>query len=154
MEVPAFRFGGYGPGDTDFGARLAAADPQAQADFNSMLDRVSGFVTSAAPTGYAVITVIGYSDRQDRADLSCDQRRESEEEASTNRAVAAWDWVTTAVGQRPGVGAGPWWDESPYITWALVGAGATRLPNPVPTDESQRAENRRVTFLVSEFPSL
>lgn len=153
MDVVPHRFAGYAPGDTDFAARMAAADATTQADFRSVLAHLADLVTTAPTDRFLALTVVGYSDRQDRPDMSCDARRQSEEEASTDRAAAAWEWIKAEVALTPGVGPDDWWDQSANLTWALVGAGATRLPFPVPTSESERAANRRVTILVSEFPS-
>lgn len=152
MDIAAHRFSGYSAGDTDFAARVAAADAATQTEFFAMLGRLADLVTTAPPDRFMALTVVGYSDKQDRPDMSCDQRRQSEEDASTDRAAAAWEWIKTEVGRTPGVPPNDWWDESTNLTWALIGAGATRLAFPTPAGESDRAANRRLTVLVSEFP--
>jgi hypothetical protein len=99
------------------------------------------------------LIVAGHSDRQDRADLSCDERRTSEADAAQSRASSAWEWIKARVAELTsiaGVEAGEWWDTSPHITWGLVYAGAGMLKFPVPA-AGERPQNRRVVVLVSQF---
>ena len=122
--------------------------------YRTNLDVVSFQLTNPTPTPFVSLIAVGHSDRQDRSDFSCDQRRSSEIEASTARAVSAWEWIKARVTEKAaeqGVDAGEWWETSPFVTWGLVFAATGMLKHPQPADEQQRLENRRVTVLVSIF---
>lgn len=154
MRLFADEFSGFPAGVTDFGTLLQTTTQPDLAELESVLDIVSFQLTNPTPTPFVSLIVVGHSDRQDRSDFSCDQRRSSEIEASTARAVSAWEWIKARVTEKAaeqGVDAGEWWETSPFVTWGLVFAATGMLKHPQPADEQQRLENRRVTVLVSIF---
>lgn len=151
MRMVPYRFAGYGPGDYDFQARLIAAEDETRQSLGDALDRVADTIVQAPAGRFFSLVVVGYSDRQDAAGLSHEARRASEEAASQERADSAWEFLKNAISAKAGGLQGEWWDDSPNITWALIGAGATRLTHGNPASEGQRSENRRLVILLSEF---
>jgi hypothetical protein len=153
MRLTAMTFDGYEAGQTDFGTLLATVP---QAELNNLLDITSiiaGQITAPAPGVFVSLIVTGHSDRQDRADFSCDQRRDSEIAAATERAVSAWEWIKADVATKvaaSGGNAGDWWETSGFVTWGLVFAAAGMLKFNPPSDDERRL-NRRVVVLSSLF---
>lgn len=103
---------------------------------------------------FCLITVLGHSDRVDTAGLSAEQRRAQELDASDKRARSAGTWVfdqiaaaLTAAGQTPPASVA----NSTNFDIVTVPCGAADLVNVVPTSEAQRAQNRRVQFVISTF---
>jgi hypothetical protein len=103
---------------------------------------------------FCLITVLGHSDRVDTAGLSAEQRRAQELDASDKRASSAGDWVfdqitaaLTAAGETPPTSVA---DATNFDIFTMP-CGAAALVNVVPTNEAQRAENRRVQFVISTF---
>lgn len=154
MRLTAYEFAGFPAGITDFQTLLSTTAQPRLADFETLLDAVTDQVTNPVPNVFVSMIVVGHSDRQDRSDLDCNQRRTSEIEASTARAVSAWEWVKARVTQKAadqGLAAGTWWEDSPHVTWGLVFAATGMLHVPNPMGEADRAANRRVVVLVSVF---
>ncbi|WP_067841419.1 hypothetical protein [Nocardia lijiangensis] len=156
MRTQPIKFAGYGAGQTDFDAVEGLASPGERLRLHQVLDRITQHVLNPAGSGFTSLTIVGHSDRQDLAAMTCDQRRTSESEAAENRASSAWAWVKTQVNGRLVLHGVPavdeWWESNPAFTWALVYAGAGQLEYPQPSSE-QRALNRRVLFLVGVFPA-
>jgi hypothetical protein len=154
MRLIAEEFSGYGSGVTDFATLLATTPQPALGELETVLDIVAGQLgTPPTPNLFVSLIVVGHSDRQDRTDFTCDQRRTSEIEAARDRAVSAWEWIkarVTAKAAAAGVVAGDWWETSPHVTWGLVfaAAGMLKFPNP---STAERPLNRRVVVLVSIF---
>jgi flagellar motor protein MotB len=152
MRLTAITFDRYGSGVTDFSTVFT---PGPQADLlNQVITIMAGLITNPPANQNVSIIVTGHSDRQDQADLSCDDRRASEITAATDRASSAWEWIKQQVSisvSQSGVQPGDWWETSPHITWGLVFAAAGMLKFDPPADEDQRSQNRRVVILVSIF---
>lgn len=153
MRLSAITFDGYQSGQTDFGTLLATVPQAGLTQLEPHLQLIVGQLTDPVANRRLSIIVVGHSDRQDRSDFTCDQRRSSEIAAARDRAVSAWEWVKTEVSQRvaaAGGDAGEWWETSPHVTWGLVFAAAGMLQHDPPSDE-QRPLNRRVVMLISAF---
>jgi flagellar motor protein MotB len=150
MRVKLLRFDSYPGGVTDFNAiRTLPQNPAADLDASLMsmaesIAGVAGFRSS--------IVIVGHSDRQDRPDFSCDQRRQSEIDASRERAHSAWDYCRETISEVMPVMPPivDWWDTSDRMTWALVYAAAGMLQNGS-ANEAERLKNRRVDILISHF---
>ena len=85
--------------------------------------------------------------------MTCDQRRQSEIDASRERAVSAWEWIKPVVAQYASEGGwsgGNWWEASDRVMWDLVFAAAGMLLTGS-ANEAERAQNRRVDILISIF---
>lgn len=153
MRLNAITFSGYPAGVTDFGALLAAVPQPGLAQLDDVMTVVAGQIVNPVPNLHVSLIIVGHSDRQDRGDFSCDQRRASEAEAASDRASSAWVYIREKVNSKvvqAGGEAGPWWETSPHVTWAQVYAGAGMLLHNPPTN-AQRPLNRRVVVLVSVF---
>jgi outer membrane protein OmpA-like peptidoglycan-associated protein len=103
---------------------------------------------------FCLITVLGHSDRVDTAGLSTEQRRAQELDASDKRAGSAGAWVfdqitaaLTAAGETPPASV----QNATNFDIVTMPCGAAALLNVVPASEAQRAENRRVQFVISTF---
>jgi hypothetical protein len=155
MRLVAIKFAGYPAGQTDFNAIESAAPLADRAALQNVLNRIAAGIISPASGQFTSLIIVGHSDRQDLATMSCDERRKSEADAARSRAVSAWEWTKTQVNGRLAVAGRTltaWWDEDPSLTWGLVYAGAGMLERELPANEEDRKLNRRVLFLVSEFP--
>ena len=153
MRLEALEFAGYPAGVTDFARLVETTDQPSLPRLGEILTALADQVASPVPHRSFSLIVAGHSDRQDRADFSCDQRRASEADAAQHRAVSAWEWIKARVVDLTavtGVDASDWWETSPHVTWGLVYAGAGMLKFPTPTGE-ERPLNRRVVVLVSRF---
>lgn len=153
MRTQPIRIDGYSSGVTDFATVLLDAPADEQVLVQQLVDRLAQHVADPDNSGFTSVTIIGHSDRQDNAAMSCDQRRQSEADAAKDRALSAWQWTKDQVSERfvaAGQPAPPdeWWETNPAMTWALVFAGAGQLLHPNPTME-QRPLNRRVNFLIA-----
>lgn len=153
MRLKALKFEGYEAGQTDFAAYLATAPADLRTELSELTAAVAAQLVAPHPDQFFSLIVIGHADRQDRADLGCDERRASETEAATGRAFSAWEWIKADVTSNAtalGTDVGQWWEDSPFVTWGLASAGASQLKHNPPTQQ-QRRENRRVILLVSHF---
>lgn len=153
MRLTAISFSGYEAGQTDFGPVFDGGPEIEREQLQGVVERIADALIDPDNGQFTSVVVTGHSDRQDRSDLSCDQRRVSEIVAARDRAVSAWDWVKDRVTQRmaeSGLDAGQWWETGPNVTWGLVFAAAGMLEHDPPTAE-QRPLNRRVIVLVSMF---
>ncbi len=154
MRVTAITFAGYQSGHTAFDEVFSTNPDVEQQQLISTIELIADGIIEPGTGPFVSIITVGHSDRQDRADFSCDQRRASEISASTDRAVSAWEWLKARVQERclqSGVDAGEWWENAQGVTWALVFAAAGMLRSDPPAGEPERAQNRRVVFLVSFF---
>ena len=154
MRLTAIKFSGYQPGQTDFATVFETAGETEREQILGVIELIADQIIESDSNQFASIVVTGHSDRQDRSDLSCDQRRASEITAARDRAVSAWEWVKVRVTERlaqSGIDAGEWWESSPRMTWAMVFAAAGMLEHDPPASEAERLQNRRVVMLVSLF---
>lgn len=152
VRVKLFRFAGYPAGQTDFETVGAVIPGNPLYELDLELERMGNGINGTANIRSS-ITIVGHSDRQDRADMSCDQRRQSEIDASTARAVSAWEWIKPVVDEyarRGGWAGTEWWEESDCAAWALVYAACGMLLTQSHT-EAERAQNRRVDILITTF---
>jgi flagellar motor protein MotB len=152
MRVQLLRFSGYSAGQTDFAASGAVIPGNPTFELDTALQTIAKGMTGVENVRSA-ITVVGHSDRQDRSDMTCDQRRQSEIDASRERAVSAWEWIKPVVAQyasEEGWSGGDWWEASDRVTWDLVFAAAGMLLTDS-ANEAERAQNRRVDILISIF---
>jgi hypothetical protein len=153
MRLTAYTFSGYGSGETDFSTLLSNVPQDQFVDFDDVLGVIAGQITNPTPTVFVSLIIVGHSDRQDRSDFTCDQRRTSEIESARDRATSAWEWTKQRVNWhvvQSGGQASDWWETAPHVTWGLVFAAAGMLPYDPPTDD-QRPLNRRVVVLASTF---
>ncbi|WKG05509.1 hypothetical protein [Mycolicibacterium sp. HK-90] len=153
MRLTALTFAGYPAGVTDFGSLLAAAPQHDFAELDDVMTVVAGQLTNPVPNLNISLIVIGHSDRQDRPDFTCDQKRASEIEAASGRALSAWEFIKQEVNSKVVAAGGQvsdWWENSPHVTWGLVFAAAGMLAHDPPTMD-QRPLNRRVVVLVTIF---
>jgi flagellar motor protein MotB len=154
MRLTAITFSGYQSGQADFATVFESAGETEREQILSVVERIADQIIEDDSNQFTSIIVTGHSDRQDRSDFSCDQRRASEISAARDRAVSAWEWVKARVTERlaqSGIDAGEWWESSSRVTWALVFAAAGMLEHDPPASEADRLENRRVIILVSMF---
>lgn len=152
MRVQLLRFAGYPAGQTDFETVGMVQRDSPVLELDDVCKTIAAGICGTENVRGA-ITIVGHSDRQDRADMSCDQRRDSEIAAARDRAISAWEVMKTIVARHAaedGWNGGDWWEESDRVTWALVYAAAGMLRN-ASANETERAQNRRVEFLVSVF---
>jgi hypothetical protein len=152
MRVQLLRFAGYPAGQTDFGTVGAVIPGTPLSELDLALQTIANGIAGVEDVR-STITLVGHSDRQDRADFSCNQRRDSEIAASRERAVSAWEWcksVVTDYANQAGWQGGDWWENSDRVTWDLVYAATGMLLNGS-ASEAERAQNRRVDILVSIF---
>ncbi|MFJ9105640.1 hypothetical protein ACIRJM_45155 [Streptomyces sp. NPDC102405] len=103
---------------------------------------------------FCLITILGHSDRVDTAGLSSEQRRAKELDASDERASSAADWVfaqitdaLNAAGETPPASVAT----ATNFDIVTVPCGAANLMKLVPANEAERAQNRRVQFMISTF---
>jgi hypothetical protein len=154
MRLRALTFAGYPSGKTSF-AELLSTVPQPQMnDLLEVTSLITEQVRAPVPNRFISVIVTGHSDRQDRADFDCNQRRASEIQAARDRAVSAWEWIKAEVATELGADAaqaGEWWETSPQMTWGLVYAAAGMLQHDPPGGEDERSQNRRVVILTSVF---
>lgn len=153
MRLTAIRFAGYAAGQTDF-ATIFDRTPDAEREpILRVIQRITDGIVHPANGKFTSIIIVGHADRQDRTDLTCDQRRASEIESARDRAESAWEWLKLQVTgwlTQHGIAATDWWETSQNMTWALVFAAAGMLEHDPPT-EAQRSLNRRIVILVSTF---
>lgn len=152
MRVQLLRFAGYQSGQTDFAniGIFILGNPTAQ--LGIALDTIAQGIAGVQNVR-STITIVGHSDRQDRSDFTCNQRRDSEMTASRERAESAWEWcksTVTALAQQNGWTGVDWWETSDRVTWDLVYAATGMVLNGS-TNEAERAQNRRVDILISIF---
>lgn len=153
MRLLAITFDGYGSGETDFGTLIGTVPQSGFSDLETVLQIIASQITNPVANLHVSLIVVGHSDRQDRNDFNCDQKRASEIAAARDRAVSAWEWVKTEVNSQvvqAGGTAGEWWETSQDVTWGLVFAAAGMLKHDPPSDD-QRRLNRRVVVLASVF---
>ena len=155
MRVQLFRFGGYQADQTDFGTGGAAVPGNPVEELADALKVIAQGI-GGSENVRSTITVAGHSDRQDRPDFSCDQRRESEIVNSRDRAISAWEACKFLITNELQQAGSPeakveWWDTSDRVTWDLVFAATGMLLNGS-ANEAERAQNRRVDILISIFP--
>ena len=152
MRVKQFVFDGYPGGNSDFAARYEAMEDERRRQFDEMLRTVSRALhADAISQPYVAITLIGCSDRQDRAGMSHQQAQASEAKAALDRVDQAFTWVSERITALSGVPEETWKEESGKVTWALVPAGSGFLEVPNPANEQDRLKNRRVVILFSHF---
>ena len=154
MRLTAIKFPGYQSGQTDFAPVFNAAGETEREQLLGVVERIADQIIQQDSNQFTSIIVTGHSDRQDRTDFSCDQRRASEIAAARDRAISAWEFVKARVTERlarSGINGGDWWDSSPRVTWAMVFAAAGMLDHDPPASEAERLANRKVVILVSMF---
>jgi flagellar motor protein MotB len=155
VRLKAITFDHYAANETDFAALIDSTAPPGLTDLESVCETIAGQIVNPVANLFVSIIVVGHSDRQDRSDLSCDDRRASEIAAAEARAASAWAWiqqrVTQIVADQSGVDAGEWWETATHVTWGLVFAAAGMLQHDPPSDDEERAQNRRVVILASIF---
>jgi flagellar motor protein MotB len=153
MRLTAFKFPGYAAGQSAFSPVFENSSQIHREQFLSVIERIAGAIIDPENGQFTSIIIVGHSDRQDRSDMNCNQRRASEIAAARDRAIEAWEWVKEQVTARvaqSGMVAGDWWETSPRVTWGLVYAAAGMLEHDPPS-QAQRPLNRRVVILVSMF---
>lgn len=154
MRLTAIEFSGYPAGVTDFETLIETTAQPGLGQLESALSRVANQVVAAEPNRVTSLITVGHSDRQDRADLDCNQRRSTEIQAAQDRAVSAWEWMKQRVTDQvalAGFDAGEWWEDDAHVSWGLVFAATGMLKFPDPASEDERLANRRVVVLVTEF---
>jgi hypothetical protein len=152
MKITEINFRGYEPGQMDFAPVFNAAPEVERKQILSVITRIADAIIDPDNGQFTSIIIIGNSDRDDRPEMNCDQKRANETAYARSRASAAWEWVKEQVAAKvakSGITAGVWWETARSITWDLVFAAAGMLECDQPTTEEQRRLNRRVTFLVS-----
>jgi hypothetical protein len=115
----------------------------------SLVERIADGIIDPNSGQFTSVIVVGHSDRQDDASMSCDQHRASEIEAATNRANSAWNFLKDKVAERltqSGISAANWPETAQSVTWALVYAAAGMLQFDPPT-QAQRPLNGASCFL-------
>lgn len=141
-----------------------------EVDFSALFDRLSvnarttindAVITPAVdaerfPSNgqFCSVTVLGHSDRVDTPGLTSEQRRAQELGASLDRAKSAanWVWEQITLGlTNAGVIPPATLPLAQNFDIAIAPCGAADLIHTVPAGEAERAENRRVQFLVSSF---
>lgn len=130
---------GYSAGETDFGIRLQRSPPATHDELTRLVQRLATVV--ADPAAVAVLRLTGHSDRQDRADMTAEQRRASELEASEKRVASASQWIVARLSDV--IGPPPDGSNWPKLLIVRAAVGASALIYPTPTD-AQRMENRRL----------
>lgn len=153
MRLTAIKFSGYASGQTDFASVFNSSPAVEREQILSVIERIADAIIDPDNGQFTSIIIVGHSDRQDRADMSCDQKRASEIAAARDRASSAWEWVKGQVTARlaqSGITAENWWETSQRVTWGLVFAAAGMLEHDPPS-EPQRPLNRRVVMLISMF---
>jgi hypothetical protein len=162
MRTNVIVFDGFAAGETDFGALEARSDQDRRDVLNRLLDRIVAGVLAPAGTAFNAIVVVGHSDRQDLARLSCDERRQSEHSAAERRASSAAIFLFKQINERlvnsgnPKI-ADPNDIQNTTLTAVFAGSGELTRPSgggepyatPAPQNEEDRARNRRVGFIVS-----
>lgn len=147
------KFSGYAAGHTDFAELLATAPQPDQSELSALLDLIVQQLVNPETNRRIAMSIVGHADRQDRADFTCDQRRQSESDSSRDRTASIWEWIKREVNFRAAIAghdAGQWWETSPHVTVVLFFSGAAHLQFNPPTEE-QRPLNRRVTVHASVF---
>lgn len=134
---------GFGSGEVDFAARLAASSQEVRDDFDTL-------VMSPLVNGLdgVVLTICGHSDRVDTGASHIDCLR-LESESSKQRADSA-DATIFAMFAQWLDPAPVSWDALPHIATYWFGTGATKLAVN-PRTEDDRRRNRRVEFQVCRF---
>ena len=113
MRLEALKFPGYHAGETDFDSVESRAPADERAKLQRLLDRLSEDVLNPTNGRTTSLIIVGHSDRQDTAAMSCNQRRKSEADAARDRAISAWEWTKVQVNGRLAVAGRPldeWWD--------------------------------------------
>lgn len=154
MRAQSIEFKGFASDETDFAQRYARYHPGSaeRAELDAAVADIAGIV-DAGSTGssFVAIAIVGFSDRNDSAALSCDDRRRSESNASLTRADSAFAWLKDAVTAQLTTSWSDWPNDSDRVTWIMVPTGAAVLAHDPPANEAHRAENRRVKFVFSFF---
>lgn len=152
MRVTNNRFDRYESGATDF-LTVLNLDGNPKDDFETTIQNLVDAV-SFTRNLRVHISVIGQADRQDDPSMTCDQQRQSEIDASGDRATSAWEYIQNEVASRLVSGGFPaqpdWYDTSPNVSWFVVPAGACMRLTQTNTEED-RARNRRVDILSAVF---
>ncbi|MEV6396033.1 hypothetical protein AB0M39_14865 [Streptomyces sp. NPDC051907] len=150
VEIPV---SGYHAGRYDFEELLSSLSQGAQDIVNrEIADRAANAEEFADQ--FCVVTVVGHSDRDDTAGLTSEQRRESERQASRNRADNAVQWLFHQIVlrlQASGITPPTNLAELRRTSIFTAVAGAADLEVKTPASEEDRRENRRVVFLVAHF---
>lgn len=137
---------GFGDGETDFAALLAASPQSVRDDFDNKI--MSTLVNGM--TDGVVLVVTGHADRMDSGVDDHRARLLREGDVSTDRANSAVDTVLAMIG-RDWLDPPPTsWEELPQIAGHLDGHGASWLINDG-GDEAARRKNRRVSFSACRF---
>jgi hypothetical protein len=145
---------GFASGQTDFSAQLSTLPVEILEPFAKLIDGT--FEASSDPSGvkFMSISIVGHSDRQDLPGMSNEQRRESERQASQDRADSASNWLLNKLAdmQNPGDVIQLDWRSVSNIGAAVIASGAAQLINPNPgSNEDLRVQNRRVQFFVTSI---
>jgi outer membrane protein OmpA-like peptidoglycan-associated protein len=135
---------GFGTGEVDFPARLAAAD-------QSLRDEVDSQIMSPLVNGVdgVVLVINGHADRVDTGE-DHQTSLQREHDASRDRATSAMAAILTMIGRDwldPGPAA---WEDMPQVAVVTNFLGAVRLIDAGGT-EAARRRNRRVELAVCRF---
>ena len=135
---------GFATGETDFEARLAAAD-------QSVRDEVDNQIMSPIVNGLdgAILVINGHADRVDTGE---DHKTslQLEHDASRDRSNSAMAAILMMLGRDWLDPAPTKWEDMPHIAVATNYLGAVRLVDETGTEEGRR-RNRRVELAVCRF---
>ncbi|MFF4603740.1 hypothetical protein ACFY12_13520 [Streptomyces sp. NPDC001339] len=151
-----FSVEGYGDHKTDFKELFDALNSGIQ---NLIFDEVvipAASAESEAAGRFCVVVILGHSDRVDTPGRTPEQRRADELTVSTGRAESAKDWLFGQIAELVLAAGGivPADIASlQNVSLRTAACGSADLKHLIPSDPAQRAENRRVQFMVSTFSS-
>lgn len=152
MNFQLIRFDRYPAGESDFGMVGSSLPEAPLMELNAVVESIGQAIAGVSNARWCLV-VQGHSDRQDRADLDCNQRRQSEIATAQARADSAWEWIRGVIADyasQNGWTGGDWWDVSDRVAWDIVYVSTGMLLNGS-ADDAERAKNRRVDFLFAEF---
>jgi hypothetical protein len=138
---------GFNAGETDFLLPMS----RSQVADQRYLDDLAKRIATASQSASVVVNIFGYSDRQDRPDMTAEQKRQSEDDAADARADSAEAWLTFRLGKHLG-GNDPRMWANLCVNTRGTGASHLIVANPG-NNENARRMNRRVEFFVAAFDS-
>jgi hypothetical protein len=150
-DVP---FAGFTSQEIDFSALLSRSSPAAKGLLDVMI-QTAVTAESDPPAGrFCTIVFVGHSDRDDTPGRSPEDRRALELQMSTLRAESAQSFFFQQMfDELKSQGFTPPVDVASMqnVEFQTIACGSADLINLTPTNEDQRAQNRRVHFVGTAF---
>ena len=145
---------GFQSGEVDFAAALQRKPVTEQASFDDFIASLVAAEEDLTSGVFWSITIVGHADRYDVPGATIEERRARELDASVKRAESAGAFIFKRFGETlsaDGFTRPTTLDDPTNVGFCVVRAGAAELVNVIPASEAERAQNRRVKFLVIQL---